>query len=53
MLWLFLCTDEQFEPQSDDERRETVSLDTWLKKTDIVYSCQCRDLDEHAFLHPR
>ncbi|WAR04935.1 TBC23-like protein [Mya arenaria] len=37
---------------SDDERREIVSLDTWLKKPDIIYSCQCRDLDNNGFLHP-
>ncbi|XP_052805288.1 TBC1 domain family member 23-like isoform X2 [Mya arenaria] len=42
----------EFNDQSDDERREIVSLDTWLKKPDIIYSCQCRDLDNNGFLHP-
>jgi len=45
--------DGAFLEQSDDERRETVSLDTWLHKPDIVYACTCRDLDNNGFLHPR
>ncbi|XP_045207764.1 TBC1 domain family member 23-like [Mercenaria mercenaria] len=44
--------DGEFLDQSDDERREMVSLETWLKKPDIVYSCQCRELDNNGFLHP-
>ncbi|XP_052258806.1 TBC1 domain family member 23-like isoform X2 [Dreissena polymorpha] len=43
---------EDFVEQSDDEKREVISLDTWLKKPEIVYSCQCRDLDNNGFLHP-
>ena len=38
---------------SDEERREVVSLETWLNKPDIVYSCQCREVDSNGFLHPR
>ena len=38
---------------SDEERREVVSLETWLNKQDIVYSCQCREVDSNGFLQPR
>ena len=38
---------------SDEERREVVSLETWLNKPDIVFSCQCREVDPNGFLHPR
>ena len=38
---------------SDEDRREMVSLETWLNKPDIVYSCQCREVDSNGFLHPR
>ncbi|KAL4229019.1 hypothetical protein ACF0H5_012057 [Mactra antiquata] len=44
--------DGDFVDQSDDERREVVSLDTWLKKPEVVYSCQCRELDSCGYLHP-
>ena len=38
---------------SDEDRREVVSLETWLNKPDIVYSCQCREVDPNGFVHPR
>ena len=38
---------------SDEERREVVSLDTWLNKPDVIYSCQCREVDSSGFVHPR
>ena len=38
---------------SDEERREVVSLETWLNKPDVIYSCQCREVDSSGFVHPR
>ncbi|XP_041372559.1 TBC1 domain family member 23-like [Gigantopelta aegis] len=37
---------------SDDEHRETVSLDTWLKKPEVVYSCQCQEVREDGYMFP-
>ena len=53
--WLlyFLGDDGEGSLVSDEERREVVSLDTWLNKPDVIYSCQCREVDTNGFVHPR
>ena len=38
---------------SEDEHKETVSLDTWLKKPDVVYSCQCKEVKSNGYTYPR
>ncbi|KAL3885206.1 hypothetical protein ACJMK2_025294 [Sinanodonta woodiana] len=44
--------DESFVQSSDDERREVVSLETWLNKPDVVYSCHCREVAENRYMFP-
>ena len=56
LIVLFVCVsgeEGEGSMMSDEERREVVSLETWLNKPDIVYSCQCREVDSNGFLHPR
>jgi len=37
----------------DDERKETVSLETWLKKADTAYSCKCQEIVSSGYMYPR
>ncbi|KAL5020397.1 hypothetical protein ScPMuIL_003289 [Solemya velum] len=37
---------------SDEEGKEVVSMDTWLRKPDVVYSCQCHEIVHNGYTHP-
>ncbi|XP_074652451.1 TBC1 domain family member 23-like isoform X2 [Tubulanus polymorphus] len=37
---------------SDDERRETVNLETWLKKPDVLHSFKCREIKQNGYVVP-
>ena len=37
--------------EDDDQQKEVVSLETWRQKTDVVYSCRCKEIrsNGHSF----
>nr|XP_006813860.1 PREDICTED: TBC1 domain family member 23-like [Saccoglossus kowalevskii] len=37
---------------SDDERREIIHIETWLKKSDVKYSYQCQEVNENGYMVP-
>ncbi|XP_021341052.1 TBC1 domain family member 23-like [Mizuhopecten yessoensis] len=37
---------------SDDERKETISLETWLKKPNMVYTCKCQEVISNGYMYP-
>ena len=38
---------------SDDERRDTVNIETWLHKPDVKFAYQCQEVRETGFIYPR
>ncbi|XP_048250832.1 TBC1 domain family member 23-like [Haliotis rufescens] len=44
--------DNMMLPVSDDEPKEVVSLDTWLQKPDVAYSCQCQEVLGNGYMFP-
>ena len=38
--------------EEDDEQKEVVSLDTWRQKTDVVYSCRCKEIKGNGHMFP-
>ncbi|GFN99365.1 TBC1 domain family member 23 [Plakobranchus ocellatus] len=36
----------------DDEQKETVSLDTWVQKSDVLYSCRCKEIRTNGHTFP-
>jgi hypothetical protein len=45
--------EEESGEMSEDEHKETVSLDTWLSKPDVVYFCQCKEIRSNSYTYPR
>ncbi|KAL8598400.1 hypothetical protein ACOMHN_032677 [Nucella lapillus] len=37
---------------SGDEHKETVSVDTWVKKADVVYTCACKEVKSNGYTYP-
>ncbi|CAG2194518.1 TBC1D23 [Mytilus edulis] len=44
--------DDELPNSSDEDSKEKVSLDTWLKKPDIIYSCKCNAVGSNGFMFP-
>lgn len=44
--------DEEVPNSSDEESKEKVSLDTWLKKPDVSYSCKCNAIGSNGYMFP-
>ena len=38
---------------SDDECRESINLDTWLSKPDVIYAFPCKEVKENGYMVPR
>ena len=36
-----------------DERRDIVNIDTWKKKADVTYSCQCQEVRQSGYTYAR
>lgn len=45
--------DDQGENSSDDDRKEVVNVEVWLKKPDIKYSCRCQEVIGNGYMFPR
>ncbi|KAK3107332.1 hypothetical protein FSP39_012034 [Pinctada imbricata] len=43
--------DEQVAGSSDEDRRETVNLDLWLNKPEVVYSCKCQEVLSNGYMY--
>lgn len=50
-LCLFIA--EEVPNSSDEENKEKVSLDTWLKKPDVSFSCKCNAIGSSGYMFPR
>jgi hypothetical protein len=48
-----LVGDDQFGNSSDDERKEVVNIEVWLKKSDVKYSCKCQEVIGSGYMFPR
>lgn len=44
--------DEVGENSSDDDRKEVVNVEVWLKKPDIKYSCRCQEVIGNGYMFP-
>jgi hypothetical protein len=44
---------EELPNYSDEESKEKVSLDTWLKKPDVSFSCKCSAIGSNGYMFPR
>lgn len=54
MCFYYVATGEDGSiDSSGDEHKEIVSLETWLKKPDVVYSCACKELKSNNYTYPR
>ena len=55
LLWqpMIFTADDQSVLSSDDERKEVVNLDLWLKKPEIVYSCKCQEVLPTGYMYSR
>ncbi|RUS82815.1 hypothetical protein EGW08_009435 [Elysia chlorotica] len=40
------------ESEEDDAQKETVSLDTWVQKADVLYSCRCKEIRSNGHSFP-
>ena len=36
-----------------DEHRDVVNIETWKKKRDVTYSCQCQEVRSSGYTYPR
>ncbi|KAH9504514.1 hypothetical protein Btru_063009 [Bulinus truncatus] len=36
----------------DDQQKEVVSLETWIQKSDVVYSCKCTEIRQNGHIFP-
>ncbi|PVD26951.1 hypothetical protein C0Q70_12099 [Pomacea canaliculata] len=53
MYYYYVATGEDGSiDSSGDEHKEIVSLETWLKKPDVVYSCACKELKSNNYTYP-
>ncbi|XP_012944744.1 TBC1 domain family member 23 [Aplysia californica] len=40
------------ESEEEEEQKEVVSLETWRQKTDVVYSCRCKEIRSNGHSFP-
>ena len=53
-IYEFVLTGEDTMGNSDDdERKEVVNIEVWLKKPDIKYACKCQEVIGNGYMFPR
>lgn len=52
MASVFTIGDDEEEESTDDEQKEVVKIDTWLHKSDINYSCLCKEVQDNGYMYP-
>lgn len=44
--------DDELPNSSDEENKEKVSLETWLKKPEVIYACKCNAIGTNGYMFP-
>lgn len=39
--------------EEDEQEKEMVSLETWIRKSDVIYSCKCTEYKGNGRGYPR
>lgn len=53
MYGLVLTGEDTMGNSDDDERKEVVNIEVWLKKPDIKYACKCQEVIGNGYMFPR
>ena len=48
-----IYTDDANVSSSEDERKDVVSIETWLKRSEVKHAYQCREVRETGYMYAR